>query len=68
MRLLEIIEKHPGISYEKCVGLAARLLRVSHRALREYLNELLAEELIENRDGKLYASGYEGKNEEAKTE
>lgn len=64
MRLLEFIRNHPGTDERTIMRVITKLLKTSPRSIREYLYELEYVGEIENRDGKFYPSGYEGKEEE----
>ena len=68
MRVLKFIEENPGIEERVIIKVMTKQLRISPRAIREYLSELEYEDEIENRDGKFCLYGYEGKNEEEKNE
>jgi len=63
MRLKEFIEKNAGVDERKLMQVMEKLLKLSHRAIREYLAELEYIDEIQNRDGNFYPFGYEAKTE-----
>ena len=68
MRLVAFIKENPGVDERTIIKVMTKLLRISPRAIREYLSELEYEGEIENRDGRFFPSGFEEKGEEAKAE
>jgi len=66
-RVLEFIHKNPGFEERIIIKVMTKQLRISPRAIREYLSELEYEDEIETRnDGKFYSYGYGEKTKEAK--
>ena len=63
MRLLQFIKDHPGSEKRIIMQVMTKMLKISHRAIMEYLSELKLEDEIENRDGNFYPFGYEAKTE-----
>lgn len=63
LRLLQFIKDNPGVDKRKLMQVMTKILKISHRAITEYLSELEYEDEIENRDGKFYLFGYEAKTE-----
>lgn len=61
MRLVDFIKENPGVDERTIIKVMTKLLRISPRAIREYLSELEYEGEIENRDGRFYPSGFEEK-------
>lgn len=62
-KLNEFIKNNPGIDERKLMKVMTKKLKLSHRAIREYMHELELEDEIENREGRFYPSAYEAKTE-----
>lgn len=67
MTVLKFIEENPSVGERMVIKVMTKRLKISPRAIRQYISELEYEDEIENRDDRLYPSGY-GETDGEKTE
>jgi len=60
MEVREFIKDNPGPDERLIIKVMTKKLRISPRAIREYISELEYEDEIEHRDHRYYLVGYEG--------